>query len=116
MGVVDDSIPLSRDCGLGAGFLLILCGLQRPSGPEHLEPIADCAHQPPFTADILLAAPFLDLSEDRFNDCLAHLVDRSSGLGLQLVPHLLPWSSTSRRLAGGRFCRIAVLITTRRDV
>src|ERR1035437_471504 len=102
----------------------ILCGLQRPSGSEQLQQVADRAHQSPLVAKILLAAQaeaaeaasLLDLSEDRFNDRLAHLVDRASGLGPQLMSHLFPWSRTSGRFARCRLCRIAMFIAARRDV
>src|ERR1035441_6657567 len=97
------------------GFPPILCGLQHPSRSEQLQQVADRAHQSPLPADILLAAQaeaaeaasLLDLSEDRFNDRLAHLVDRASGLGPQLMSHLFPWSRTSGRFARCRLCRIA---------
>jgi len=106
------------------GFPSILCGFESPSRSEQLQQIADRAHQSPLAANVLLsaqaeaaeAASFLDLSEDRLDDRLAHLVDRASGLGPQLMSHLFPWSRTRRRIAGCRLCRIAMLIAARRDV
>src|SRR3974390_75548 len=67
----------------------VLGHFQNPSGPEQLQQVAGCAHQLPLAADILFApqaeasktALFLDLSEDRLNDRLAHLVYRASSLG-----------------------------------
>ena len=89
------------------GFPRVLCGLQHPSRSEQLEQVADRAHQSPLTADILLAAQaeaveaasLLDLSEDRFNDRLAHLIDRASGLGSQLR---WQWCLASTTLSGQR--------------
>ena len=60
-------------------FPAVLCHFQNPAGPEQLEQVADRAHQLPLAADILFAtqaeaaktALFLDLSENRLDDCLA---------------------------------------------
>ena len=72
-----------------APFPAVLCHFQNPAGPEQLQQVADRAHQLPLAADILLAAQaeaaktalFLDLSEDRLDDRLAHLVHGAANLG-----------------------------------
>src|ERR1035441_4350141 len=72
-----------------APFPAVLCHFQTPAGPEQLQQVADRANQLPLAADILLAAQaeaaktalFLDLSEDRLDDRLAHLVHGASSLG-----------------------------------
>jgi hypothetical protein len=68
----------------------VLCHFQNPAGPEQLEQVADRAHQLPLVADIVVAtlaeaaktALFVDLSEDRLDDRLAHLVHGADGLGV----------------------------------
>src|SRR5208282_1558187 len=106
-GVLWASMLLSCDFGLDGRFCADLCGLQCPSGSEQLEQIADRAHQSPLTANIPLAAQaeaaeaasFLDLSEDRLNDCLAHLVDRTPCFGPQFVVHLFTHCRARRHIA-----------------
>lgn len=63
--------------------------LRRPAGVEQLAQVGDCADQFPLAANVVQTAQaeapeaslFLDLSEDRFNDGLAHLVHRPARLG-----------------------------------
>lgn len=70
-------------------FFAVLCHFQNPVGSEQLQQVARRAHQLPLAADILFAsqaeaaktALLLDLSEDRFDGRLAHLVDGASSLG-----------------------------------
>jgi len=102
-------------------FALILCGFERPSRTEQLQQIGDRAHQSPLTSDVLVAAQteaaeaasLLNLPEDWFDDHLAHLIDRASGRGAQLVSHLLMHSRARRRIPDGRIGWIAMFIATR---
>jgi len=72
-----------------ASLPAVLSHFENPSGPEQLQQVADRAHQLPLAADILFAtqaeaaktALFLDLSENRLNDRLAHLVHGATSLG-----------------------------------
>src|SRR5208282_421220 len=80
-------------------WLLARCsgGLWGPSGTEQLQQVGRQAHQFPLAANIRQAAQaeapeassLLDLSEDRLDDRLAHLVNGSSSIGAQFVPHRL---------------------------
>jgi hypothetical protein len=71
-------------------FPVVLCRFQDPAGPEQFQQVADRAHQSSRLANILLAkqaeatkaALFLDLSEDRLDDRLAHLEHGAASLGL----------------------------------
>ena len=98
--------------------LLAFCsgGLSGPSGTKQLEQVGRQAYQFPFAANIVQAtqaeAPeaslLLDLSEDRLDDCLAHFVNGSPGLGTQFVPHrLLRRCQDRRRLADCFHCLFA---------
>ena len=67
------------------------------SGAEQLEQVGRQAHQlalatnvhPSARAEAPKASPLFDLSEDRLDDGLAHLVNGSPGLAARIVPHRL---------------------------
>ena len=87
--LVADSKPSVPFWVQRAFFPAVLSHFQNPAGPEQLQQVADRAHQLPLAADILFAthaeaaktALFLDLSEDRLDDRLAHLVSGAASLG-----------------------------------
>jgi hypothetical protein len=75
--------------GTTGSFSRRFCHFQNSAGPEQLQQVAEGAHQLPLAADILFAtqaeaaktALFLDRSEDRLDNRLAHLVNGGSSLG-----------------------------------
>src|ERR1035438_402514 len=102
----------------------VLCHFQTPTGTEQLQQIAHRAHQLPLAADVLLAAQaeaaktalFLDLSKDRLDDRLAHLVHRASSFALQLAAHRLFRRCIRGRRIVARLHRVAMLVAARRHV
>src|SRR6266702_407670 len=105
-------------------FLAVLCHFRNPSGAEQLQQVADRAHQTPLAANILFAtqaeaaktALFLDLSEDRFDNRLAHFVHGASIRGSQLVAHRLFRRGVRRRRIADGLRRVAMLVAARRHV
>src|SRR5450432_3733283 len=90
-------------------------------GPEQLQQVTGRAHQSPLAANIVQATQaeaakttlFLDLTEDRLDDRLAHFVHVASGYGLQLVAHRHFRRRVGRRWIADRLHRAAMLVAAR---
>ena len=95
-----------------------------PTGAEQLEQVGRQTHQFPLAANIVQttqaeapeAALLLDLSEDRFDDRLAHFVNGSSSLGAQFVPHCFLDRGLVRRRPAHRGDDFFVLHASRGDM